>query len=151
MPDHLQGGVVASVEPGAAADAGLRVGDRVIAVDGSPLRDVIDWWWLTDDAYFELEVGRDGTRLALSVEREAGEPLGVSFTETLFDGIRQCENACTFCFVSALPSGLRPSLYVRDDDFRLSFLAGNFVTLTNLGDADVARIIEQHLSPLHVS
>lgn len=145
------GGVVSRVEPGAARRAGLTVGDIVQAVDNTPLRDVIDWWWLTDEPYVTLDVRRGDERVDIEVEREPGEPLGVGFTETLFDGIRECENACAFCFVSALPAGLRPALYVRDDDFRLSFLAGNFVTLTNLDGGDVDRIIEQRLSPLHVS
>jgi putative radical SAM enzyme (TIGR03279 family) len=139
------------VGPGAAADAGLRTGDVVLAVDGHAVRDVIDWWWLTDEPAFMLSIERDGARLELEVERDSGEPLGVSFEDVVFDGVRECVNACQFCFVSQLPTGLRPSLYVRDDDFRLSFLSGNFVTLTNLVDADVARIIEQRLSPLHVS
>lgn len=145
------GGMVARLEPGAAERAGLRPGDVVVAVDSAPLHDVIDWWWLTDEPYFTLDVRRGDERLEIEVEREPAEPLGVSFTDTLFDGIRECDNACAFCFVSALPAGLRPALYVRDDDYRLSFLAGNFVTLTNVDDDDVDRIVEQHLSPLHVS
>lgn len=151
MTDAVVGGTVASVDSGAPAAAGLRAGDVVVGVDGSPLRDVIDWWWLTDEPYFTLDVLRGTEGLQLEIEREPGVPLGVSFTEPLFDGIRECDNACAFCFVSGLPEGLRPSLYVRDDDYRLSFLVGNFVTLTNVTDGDVARIIEQHLSPLHVS
>lgn len=152
MPEQRPGGgMVADVEEGPAAEAGLVRGDLVTAVDGFPLRDVIDWWWLTDEPYFTLDVERDGQALSLEVEREPGVQLGVSFTTPLFDGIRQCDNSCVFCFISGLPKGLRPALYVRDDDYRLSFLAGNFVTLTNLSDEDVARIIEQHLSPLHVS
>ena len=144
-------GRVTAVERGAAYDAGLRPGDRVVAVDGRPVRDVIDWMWLTDEPEFELDIERDGEPLTLGVKRADARPLGVSFDATLFDEIRECDNACAFCFVSQLPTGLRPSLYVRDDDYRLSFLSGNFVTLTNLTDDDVDRIIDQHLSPLHVS
>jgi len=107
--------------------------------------------WLTGEPSFELLAVRGGERRTLRVERTGGEPLGVSFTTAVFDGIRECENACAFCFVSQLPQGLRGSLYVRDDDYRLSFLSGNFITLTNLGEEDVARIVAQHLSPLHVS
>lgn len=146
-----RGGTVATVEPGAAREAGLAPGDRVLAVDGAPLRDVIDWWWATDEPAFTLTVEREGVRHTLPVTRRPGEALGVTFTETLFTPIRECDNACAFCFVSQLPKGLRPALYVRDDDFRLSFLSGNFVTLTNASDADVSRMLEQHLSPLHVS
>ncbi|MBN2847587.1 MAG: DUF512 domain-containing protein [Coriobacteriia bacterium] len=145
------GGTVAAVAPGAAGRAGLRAGDVVAAVDGRPLTDVIDWWWHTDEPEFTLSVRREGADRTLRVTRTPGEPLGVTFTDVVFDGVRECENACVFCFVRGLPAGLRPSLYVRDDDYRLSFLAGNFVTLTNLDDSDVARIVAQRLSPLHVS
>ena len=144
-------GRVTAVERGAAYAAGLRPGDRVVAVDGQPLRDVIDWMWLTDEPGFELDIERDGQPQTLVVDRADARPLGVSFDATLFDEIRECDNACAFCFVSQLPAGLRASLYVRDDDYRLSFLSGNFVTLTNVTDEDVDRIIDQHLSPLHVS
>ncbi|MHB1016822.1 MAG: DUF512 domain-containing protein [Coriobacteriia bacterium] len=144
-------GRVSAVERGDAARAGLRRGDVVRSVDGMPVRDVIDWLWLTDEPAFELDIERDGQPLVLSVRRSSAEPLGVSFDAPLFDAIQECDNACAFCFVSQLPAGLRPSLYVRDDDYRLSFLSGNFVTLTNLADADVDRIVAQHLSPLHVS
>ncbi|MHB1135479.1 MAG: DUF512 domain-containing protein [Coriobacteriia bacterium] len=142
---------MSAVERGDAFTAGLRSGDVVRSIDGTPVRDVIDWLWLSDEPVFELGVERDGQPLVLSVRRTSAEPLGVSFDTPLFDAIQECDNACAFCFVSQLPAGLRPSLYVRDDDYRLSFLSGNFVTLTNLGDADVDRIITQHLSPLHVS
>lgn len=144
-------GVVTAVGRGAAKRAGIRPGDRIIAVDGVPVRDVIDWRWLTDSPLAEVTLVREGTIRAATIERNYGEPLAVEFDSPIFDGIRECENACVFCFVDQLPPGLRDSLYVRDDDVRLSFLAGNFVTLTNLDDADVERILAQHLSPLHVS
>jgi putative radical SAM enzyme (TIGR03279 family) len=112
---------------------------------------VLDWWWLTERGDVRIAVVRDGRTRELSVSREGAIPLGVEFADVVFDGVRQCENACSFCFISGLPAGLRPSLYVRDDDYRLSFLAGNFITLTNLDEADRARIVEQRLSPLHVS
>lgn len=145
------GGVVGAVAPGPAADAGLLPGDVVTAVDGRPVRDVIDWWWLTAEDAFEIAVLREGVPVDLRVVADPSVPLGVTFTTVVFDGVRQCENACAFCFISGLPEGLRPALYVRDDDFRLSFLSGNFITLTNLSDADVSRIVGQRLSPLHVS
>ncbi|HSQ22146.1 MAG TPA: PDZ domain-containing protein, partial [Coriobacteriia bacterium] len=133
MPEAAPaGGAVAAVAPGAAARAGLRAGDVVNTVDGRPLTDVIDCWWQTDEPAFELSIRRKGAERTLRVQRTPGEPLGVTFTDVVFDGVRECENACAFCFVSGLPAGLRPSLYVRDDDYRLSFLSGNFVTLTNL-------------------
>jgi len=147
------GGRISSVEPdGPAALAGLTAGDVIVSVDDGPLRDVIDWMWNADGDSVDLRVrdARDVERDVV-VEREWDEPWGLEFDGVVFDGIRECENACAFCFVAQLPPGMRPSLYVRDDDFRLSFLSGNFVTLTNLSDADIARIIEQRLSPMHVS
>lgn len=144
-------GRVTAVEPGAAYDAGLRPGDVIVSVDDAPVRDVIDWMWLSDEPVFELAVQRGGVRLDMTVSRRDARPLGVTFDASLFDAIRECDNACAFCFVSQLPAGLRSSLYVRDDDYRLSFLSGNFVTLTNITDGDLERIITQRLSPLHVS
>ncbi|MBN2404941.1 MAG: DUF512 domain-containing protein [Coriobacteriia bacterium] len=134
-----------------AAHAGMLAGDRVLAVDGEPVRDILDWQWLTEEPDFVVTLERDGAKRQLEVERHAGRPLGVLFADILFDGVRECDNACVFCFVGQLPPGLRSSLYVRDDDFRLSFLSGTFVTLTNLTDDDVTRIVEQRLSPLYVS
>lgn len=146
------GGRVAAVEPDSAADAaGIRVGDRVVSVDGHAVRDVLDWQWLTDEDEFDVAVEHDGRVFDLTVTPVAGEPLGVAFEDVVFDGVRECVNACAFCFVSQLPVGLRPSLYVRDDDYRLSFLYGNFITLTNLDEADIERIVSERLSPLYVS
>lgn len=147
------GGRIASIEPrGAAQRAGLSVGDTITAADGAPLRDVIDWMWTADSQWVALKVrDLEGVDRDVVMERAPGESWGLEFDGVVFDGIRECDNACAFCFVAQLPTGMRPSLYVRDDDFRLSFLSGNFVTLTNLDDADIARIIEQRLSPMHVS
>jgi putative radical SAM enzyme (TIGR03279 family) len=147
------GGVVSAVEPhGAAARAGLRPGDAIVSAAGVAVHDVIDWMWLADDSAIEVTIADpDGSRRETTMIRHPDEGWGFDFESVVFDGIRECDNACTFCFVSQLPPGLRPSLYVRDDDYRLSFLVGNFVTLTNLSDDDIDRIASQHLSPLHVS
>ena len=146
------GGTIASVEPGSpAASAGLSPGDRIVAANGRPLADVIDWRWESSEAEVLVSVeGADGSRRDMTLRRSEGG-WGLHFAEQLFDGVRECANSCVFCFVAQLPPGLRPTLYVRDDDFRLSFLHGNFVTLTNVTAADVDRILEQALSPLYVS
>lgn len=153
IPVASRGGVVSAVEPGSpAARAYIEVDDVILAAQGERVRDIIDWQWLADDDAVSLQVVKPGNIMEEFVlSREPGEPWGLSFTETVFDGVRTCRNSCTFCFMTQLPKGLRRALYLRDDDFRLSFLQGNFITLTNLTPEDVARIAEQHLSPLYVS
>jgi putative radical SAM enzyme (TIGR03279 family) len=141
--------IIASVADGCVAHrGGIHAGMTLLAVDGQPLRDYIDWLWLSSEPSVELQIAELGT---VVLEREAGEPWGIEFASPVFDGVRTCVNNCAFCFMAMLPKGLRPSLYLRDDDYRLSFLQGNFVTLTNITDSDIERIISYHLSPLHVS
>jgi putative radical SAM enzyme (TIGR03279 family) len=153
VPAVSVGGTIGAIAPGSPAQlSGLNAGDVVLEVDGHPVRDVIDWQWLADADAATLTVMRPGSSAEqLAVRRATGEAWGLTFTETVFDGVRTCRNRCSFCFMAQLPKGLRRALYLRDDDYRLSFLQGNFVTLTNLSDADVERITEQHLSPLYVS
>ncbi len=153
IPAAARGGVVATVAPGSpAANAYIEPGDEIRAVDGSPLRDIIDWQWLADAECASLLVVKPGGLAEeFTLTREPGEPWGLTFSETVFDGVRTCRNRCAFCFMTQLPKGLRRALYLRDDDYRLSFLQGNFVSLTNLEDPDVERIAEQNLSPLYAS
>ena len=116
------------------------------------MRDLIDWRWLS--AEDEITVGYidlDGEAGEVDLFRDEGEDWGFEFDGVVFDGVKQCRNACIFCFMRQLPDDMRASLTLRDDDFRLSFLAGTFVTFTNLSAEDEARIIEQHISPLRVS
>lgn len=137
------------VEEGSPAmRAGLEPGMAVTHVEGVPLRDLIEWRWQTDG--FDVELTLDDGRIVY-IERELGEDWGIGFDDCIFDGVITCRNACSFCFMSMLPADMRPTLYLRDDDYRLSFLQGNFVTLTNVDDAELDRIVECHLSPLHVS
>jgi putative radical SAM enzyme (TIGR03279 family) len=147
------GGAIESLTQGSPGErADLQAGDTLLTADGQPLRDVIDWQWLADGVEVRVRYLRGSATEATTVlRRQTGEPWGVSFAETVFDGVRTCDNRCAFCFMTQLPKGLRKALYVRDDDYRLSFLQGNFVTLTNLSDDDVVRITEQRLSPLYVS
>ena len=144
---------IASVAPMSPADdAGFYPGCFVTAVDGEPVRDIIDWRWLTAGDEIEVSyIDGDGETGSVILEREPDEDWGFEFKGAIFDSIKLCRNACTFCFMRQLPDGVRPSLVLRDDDFRLSFLQGTFVTLTNLSEADEARIVEQRISPLRVS
>jgi putative radical SAM enzyme (TIGR03279 family) len=145
-------GLIAAVAPGSLAErVGLQAGDALLAINGHGLRDAIDVRFYAAEERLVFEVRREGEALTVEAERRYGEPLGLEFTTLTFDGIRRCDNRCEFCFVAQLPPGLRPSLYVKDDDYRLSFLTGSYVTLTNLEEGDWARIEEQALSPLYVS
>ncbi|MFN9693033.1 MAG: PDZ domain-containing protein, partial [Synechococcaceae cyanobacterium] len=145
--------VVASVEPGSIGEElGLQPGDRLLAINGVRPRDLIDLQLLLGDEEITLEVeDPQGVRQSVSFEKDADDGLGVEFSEALFDGLRQCNNHCAFCFIDQQPPGQRRSLYLKDDDYRLSFLYGSYLTLTNLSPADWQRIEEQRLSPLYVS
>ena len=141
---------VTAVEPHSMAEEmGLRTGTELVSVNGRELEDFLDWEFLTAEEQFLLHVRQpDGEEIEYDVERPLGEPLGVALEPAR---IRRCANRCDFCFVDGLPDGLRDVLYIRDDDYRLSFRYGNFATLTNLKPKDVERIIEYRLSPLYVS
>lgn len=145
--------VVASVEPGSIAEElGFQPGDRLLSLNGIRPRDLIDFQILQGEEELVLEVeDPDGTQHRVEIEKDADEALGLSFSEALFDGLRQCNNHCAFCFIDQQPPGRRRTLYLKDDDYRLSFLYGSYLTLTNLTAADWQRIEEQRLSPLFVS
>lgn len=145
-------GLVTQVSPSSPADlAGLRAGDRLLAVNGAVPRDIIDVRLDSAGPRVELDVERGSKRLVISLEKDPDEDLGIAFDSPAFDGMKRCNNACEFCFIRGLPGGLRRSLYIKDDDFRYSFLYGNFTTLTNLSDAEWRRLLFQRLSPLQVS
>ncbi len=144
---------ILDVEEASPADeAGLVPGCLIEAVDGKPLRDILDWQWYSDDYVITLSyIDLDGDCGEVELVRDAGEGWGITFDGAVFDGIRTCKNACVFCFMRQLPENSRDTLMLRDDDWRLSFLQGNFVTLTNLSDEDADTIIERNISPLRVS
>ncbi len=143
---------VVAVAPGSPAwRAGLQPGDEVVSLAGRRPRDVIEWRLLADEADVDLEVRRGGLDLDVSVPKAEGEPLGAEVSSALFDKVRTCDNHCEFCFIHQLPPSLRHSLYLKDDDYRLSFLYGNFTTLTRFTEMDLERVVSERLSPLNVS
>jgi putative radical SAM enzyme (TIGR03279 family) len=153
---------VVAVAPGSpAARVGLVEGDEIVSINGEVPRDLLEWRQLVDDAALAVEVRRGGLETLVEVDKRSGEPLGVEVHSALFDKVRTCDNHCEFCFIYQLPSAtsgagsgehaLRRSLYLKDDDYRLSFLYGNFTTLTRFTEADLERVVSEGLSPLYVS
>ncbi len=141
---------IAEIEAGSiAAELQLEIGTRIIRINGEPVRDGIDLTFLTAETALELEaVTPAGERVLYEVEHEPGDRLGIVPAP---DPVRECANKCVFCFIDGNPEGVRPALWLRDDDFRLSFTYGNYVTLTNLGRRGLQRLVDQRLSPLYVS
>jgi putative radical SAM enzyme (TIGR03279 family) len=140
---------VARVAPGSIAEhVGLGPGTELVSVNGRSLADFLDWEFLSADDELEIEARQDGETVIYEIARDDGQSLGVELEPPT---VRQCANRCEFCFIEGLPPGLRKPLYLRDDDYRLSFAYGNFATLSNVRERDVKRIFEYHLSPLYVS
>jgi putative radical SAM enzyme (TIGR03279 family) len=134
-----------------AARAGVVPGDEIVAMNGQTPRDVIQYRLLADEPDLELVLSRGGLEVTATVEKEAGAPLGIEVSSAVFDRVQTCDNHCEFCFIYQLPPGLRKTLYLKDDDYRLSFLYGNFTTLTRFTEADLERVVTERLSPLFVS
>jgi putative radical SAM enzyme (TIGR03279 family) len=146
-PEH--GLTIEAVQPGSAADkTGLRSGDILLSVNSRILHDPIDFTFYSADESLDITVKRDGKKMYIKYARKEGEDFGVDFKPFK---IMTCRNNCIFCFVKQLPKGLRKTLYVKDEDYRMSFLYGNYITLTNLTKEDKKRIVEQRLSPLYIS
>jgi putative radical SAM enzyme (TIGR03279 family) len=135
-----------------AAEIGFEVGDAIVTINGTHPRDLIDYQFLCADEYLELEVLDSGGKThQIEIEKDYDEDLGLEFDTALFDGLIQCNNRCPFCFIDQQPPGKRNSLYLKDDDYRLSFLYGSYLTLTNLTEREWHRIEQMRLSPLYVS
>ncbi len=145
--------IVASIEKGSIGEElGFEVGDQLISINGVKPRDLIDYKFLIAEENIELTIlDEKGKKHIIEIEKDCDDELGLSFTEALFDGLKQCNNQCPFCFIDQQPSGKRKSLYLKDDDYRLSFLYGSYLTLTNLSEQDWLRIEQQRLTPLFVS
>src|SRR6266540_6716969 len=143
---------VVAVAPGSpAASTGIQPGDEVLSLNGEAVRDVIRYQIQADEPVVELEVRRGGLEQLTVVEKAAGAPLGLELASPVFDRVQTCDNHCPFCFIHQLPKGMRRSLYLKDDDYRLSFLYGNFTTLTRFTEADLERVVTERLGPLYVS
>lgn len=145
--------IIKTIEPGSIAEEmELEPGDEVFTVNGQMIEDVFDYHYLTNDEYIELGVRKsDGEEWVLEIEKEYEEDLGITFESGLMDEYRSCCNNCIFCFIDQMPKGMRETLYFKDDDSRLSFLQGNYVTLTNMSDHDIDRIIQYRLAPINIS
>lgn len=135
-----------------ADKAGLNADDKIIRINGQEINDYIDYLYQISEPIIDLEIETEnGLRKNIELERQLGEELGIEFKEILFDGLKQCKNNCIFCFVKQQPQNMRKSLNQMDDDYRFSFLQGSFVTLTNLEQREIERIIEKNLSPINIS
>lgn len=143
---------ILSVTHGSPADkAGIRAGDVLLTVNGETVCDVLDYRFYATDAHSTVTVERDGTTLTFSLRNREYEELGMEFGTYLMDEKKRCTNNCIFCFIDQNPHGMRETIYFKDDDERLSFLQGNYVTLTNLREKDIERIVRMHISPVNVS
>lgn len=143
---------ITKVEPGSRADrAGIRAGDELVSINGEEIRDVLDYRFYLADKKIDLALLRDQTPYTVTVKKGTYDDIGLDFATPLMDEKQSCRNKCVFCFIDQLPKGMRKSLYFKDDDSRLSFLHGNYITLTNMTDRDIDRIIKMRFSPINVS
>lgn len=145
--------VIKKVLPGSIAEElEIEAGDVLLSIDNTDIEDIFDYQFLIQDTYLEVLVRKqDGEEWLLEIDKEYDEDLGIEFENGLMDEYRHCHNKCVFCFIDQMPPGMRDTLYFKDDDSRLSFLQGNYVTLTNMSDHDIDRICRYHLSPINIS
>lgn len=145
--------IVARVEQNSIAEEmGIEVGDELLEMNGNKIEDIFDYQYYIQDEYIEVLIKKpSGEEWLLEIDKDYEEDLGIDFENGLMDEYRSCHNKCIFCFIDQMPKGMRDTLYFKDDDSRLSFLQGNYVTLTNMSEHDIERIIKYHLSPINVS
>ena len=145
--------IIKSVEEGSIAwEMGIEPGDRLLQINGSIIEDVFDYHYYTNDEELLILIQKEnGEEWELEIEKDYDEDLGIEFEQGLMDEYRSCRNKCMFCFIDQMPKGMRDTLYFKDDDSRLSFLQGNYITLTNMSDHDIQRIVDYHLEPINVS
>lgn len=145
--------IIAKVEKGSIAEElEIEVGDKLLKIDNAEIEDIFDYQFLIQDTYIEVLIEKPNKeQWVLEIDKEFDEDLGIEFENGLMDDYRSCHNKCIFCFIDQMPKGMRDTLYFKDDDSRLSFLQGNYVTLTNMSDHDIDRIIRYHLAPINIS
>lgn len=145
--------IVSKVLPGSIAnELEIEPGDELVAIGGQPIEDILDYHYLMNDEYVEVLIRKpDGEEWELEIEKEFEDDIGIEFENGLMDDYRSCHNKCIFCFIDQMPKGMRDTLYFKDDDSRLSFLQGNYVTLTNMSEHDIDRIVYYHMEPMNIS
>ncbi|WP_334159589.1 DUF512 domain-containing protein, partial [Muricomes intestini] len=148
-----RGHVVSLVQPGSIGDEmGIEPGDILLEINGHEILDVFDYHYYVDDENIVVLIEKpNGEQWELEIDKDEEEGLGLEFGQSLMDEYRSCRNKCMFCFIDQMPAGMRDTLYFKDDDSRLSFLQGNYITLTNMSDHDVERIVKYHLEPINIS
>lgn len=145
--------IVKSLMPGGIGEElGIEPGDKLLAINGNEIQDVFDYYYYEESEQLLLLIEKpDGEEWELEIEKDEDESLGIEFDQSLMDEYRSCRNKCMFCFIDQMPKGMRETLYFKDDDSRLSFLQGNYITLTNMSDHDVGRIVKYRLEPINIS
>ena len=145
--------IVKSLMPGGIGEElGIEPGDKLLAINGNKIQDVFDYYYYEESEQLLLLIEKpDGEEWELEIEKDEDESLGIEFDQSLMDEYRSCRNKCMFCFIDQMPKGMRETLYFKDDDSRLSFLQGNYITLTNMSDHDVERIVKYRLEPINIS
>lgn len=145
--------VIKAIRPGTIGEEmGFEIGDAILKINGQEIEDVLDYYYLLESTYIEVEVEtKDGQIVTAEIEKDEEEDMGLVFEEEFMGKYRHCSNKCIFCFIDQLPKGMRPTLYFKDDDSRLSFLSGNYITMTNMKEKDFNKIIEYHMSPINIS